>query len=274
MVVGEDGGTGNAGGIAEGGGHDAHLPCAGHDAAQRGVADFRHHDGVQLLDESAAKRDHFRVEQVAEVGDGEAGVKTGLVEHGRGQFVAGLDGTLTLGGRYREFTERIGKDLERDGIKFDEPGSYSYWDTMDQGGKTFHASSRRGFHVGPYGLYLKPGVTGEIVFDVRTSEGLRFKRVSMPSAAGLGGYCTALRLALPPGGHNWIEVSLDEGRTWTTVFKDVDTYTRKDAYEMTDIAGARNRFLLRFRVQNTGEEILAMDSWVLTVEVESDGGRG
>ena len=186
-------------------------------------------------------------------------------------FVAGLDGTLTLGGRYREYAERIRKDLEHTGITFDEPGSYSYLDTMDQGGKTFHAKSRRGFYVGPYGLYLKPGVTGEIVFDVRTTKELRFKRVSMPSAAGLGGYCTALRLALPPGGHNWIDVSLDEGRTWTTLFEDVDTYTRKDAYEMTDVMGGRSDFLLRFRVQNTEQEILAMDSWVLLVTVEAAG---
>ena len=187
------------------------------------------------------------------------------------QFIAGLDGTLTLGGRHRWWAQRTRKALESPGTRFGAPGLHHYWDTLDQGGKVFHARSRRGFHVGPYGLYLKPGVTGEIVYDVRTAQGLRFKRAWLPAAAGLVGWDTALRMNLPQGGHNWIELSLDQGRTWTALFKDVDTFARKDDYELTEFVGGKNRFLLRFRVQNTDREILAMDSWVLSVTVETEG---
>ena len=71
-------------------------------------------------------------------------------------------------------------------------------------------------------------------------------------------------MALPEGGHNQIQVSLDQGQTWITVFEDLDTEIPVLKYDLTPFAGGTNRFLLKLRVENhTDKEILALDSWVI-----------
>jgi len=185
-------------------------------------------------------------------------------------FVAGLDGTMTLGGMAPVIAKRMLEGLTSAGTYFAKsssgrrwPGPFLYYDSLDQGGKSFHAKKRSGFDVGPYGLYLKPGAAGEIVYDVRLAEGLRFKEVSLPGPPG--GCDLALRLALPKGGHNGIEVSLDQGRTWTTAFRDLEVRRDVVKHDLTRHVGGTNRFLLKFWVQNpTDEEILAIDSWTIT----------
>ena len=196
------------------------------------------------------------------------------------EFARGLDGTLTLGGRLREIAERMHEALTGSGTYFAEswdgqpwPGPFRYYDNLDQGGKTFDARSRTGFRSGPYGLYLEPGATGEIVYDMRLASGLVFKDVHLP--AGPGGVDLAISLALTERGHNGIEVSLDEGRTWITAFKDVRPLgSRGDVvrYDLTKHVRGSNRFLLKFWTQNAGDtEILAMDSWTITGTAEHAG---
>ena len=70
-------------------------------------------------------------------------------------------------------------------------------------------------------------------------------------------------MALPEGGHNQIQVSLDQGQTWITAFEDLDTDILVPKYDLTPFVGGTNRFLLKLRVENSEQEILALDSWVL-----------
>ena len=184
-------------------------------------------------------------------------------------FVEGLNGTLTMGGGgMRGMAKRLMKGLAGSGTYITKgmdgerwPGRFAYYDRFDQGGKITDAKSWSGFHIGPHGLYLKPHVVGEIIYDVRTTEDLKFKAVFLPG--GRTGWCSAIRLALPEGGHNRIQVSLDQGRTWITVFEDLNTGIKVFKYDLTKYVGGRNQFLLKFWVQNSDKEILAMDTWVL-----------
>ena len=184
-------------------------------------------------------------------------------------FVEGLNGKLTLGGGgMRLFAERIMNGLAGTGTYITKgmndrplPGPFAYYDTFDEGGKLTDAKSWLGFRVGPQGLYLKPHTVGEIIYDVRTTEDLQFKEVFLPGART--GWDTRIRLALPDGGHNQVQVSRDQGRTWITAFEDLDTSIPVIKYDLTPFAGGTNRFLLKFRVENTEKEILALDSWVI-----------
>ncbi len=181
-------------------------------------------------------------------------------------FVSSLNGTLTLGGKAHIIAERSLTDLTGSGTYFEVPGPFIYWDNLDQGGKSYHARSRKGFYIGAHGLYLKPGVTGEIVYDFRAAEGLKFKEVSLPG--GPGGWDTAIHLALPAGGHNKVQISPDQGQTWMTTFEELDNRGDVVKYDLTDYVGGKNQFLLKFWVQNTDEEILGLDTWVITGTIE------
>ena len=190
------------------------------------------------------------------------------------EFVEGLNGTLTLGGSGMHlFAERMLDGLTGTGTYITKgmgdkplPAPFAYYDTFDQGGKLTDASSWHGFHAGPQGLYLKPRAVGEIVYEVRTAKEFRFKEVFLPGERT--GWDTRIRLALPEGGHNQIQVSLDQGRTWITAFEDLDTSIPVVKYDLTPFAGGTNQFLLKFRVENTGQEMLALDSWVLQGTME------
>ena len=74
------------------------------------------------------------------------------------------------------------------------------------------------------------------------------------------------------GGHNGIEVSIDQGRTWILAFEDLQTRGNVIKYDLAQHVNGSNRFLLKFWVQNTEkEEILAMDSWTLMGLAEPAG---
>ena len=184
-------------------------------------------------------------------------------------FVNGLNGTLTLGGGgMRLNADRLMKGLAGTGTYFTEgfrerpwPGVFAYYDGLDNGGKVTDAKSWSGFKVGAFGLYLEPGVTGEIIYNVRTTEDLRFKEAFLPGRRT--GWDHALNMALPAGGHNKVEVSLDQGRTWITAFQDIDTSIPVIKRDLTKHVQGTNQFLLRFQVQNSDKKILALDTWVL-----------
>jgi len=193
-------------------------------------------------------------------------------------FVTGLDGTLTLGGGgIRKMAKRLGRGLAGNGTHFSQaqrggtwPGEFFYYDWLDQGGKIMDAQSRSGFHIGPHGLYLKRGARGEIIYDVGTTQDLKFKEVYLPGCHT--GWDLAIKLALPERGHNGVQVSLDDGRTWITAFEDLDTNI--PTRDLTKHVAGTNRFLLKLWVQNSeDQEILALDHWVLkgtTEKADSD----
>ena len=83
---------GDAGVVAQPGCNDADLPRAGHHASNGRLGDLRQHGLVQLLDHAAPERDDFRVKQITQIGDGDAGVQAGFVQHTGRQFVPRLDG--------------------------------------------------------------------------------------------------------------------------------------------------------------------------------------
>ena len=188
-------------------------------------------------------------------------------------FVEGLNGSVTLGGGgMRELAERLMVGLAGTGTSFAEgvregpwPRRFSYLDMLEQGGKMTAAKSWSGFQAGPEGLYLEPYTTGEIIYDIRTAADLRFKEVYFPGEHL--GYQSAVNLALPKGGHNKIQISLDQGQTWITAFEDLNTI-KFFKHELTKYVGGRNQFLLKLWVQNTDKKILAVDSWAITVGIE------
>ena len=120
-------------------------------------------------------------------------------------------------------------------------------------------------HAGPYGLWLKGGATGEIIYDVHLADGLRFKEINL--LCGPGGINLDILMALPEGGHNGIEVSLDEGRTWITAFEDLVTRGIDGGVLKCDLTGhvcGSSKFLLKSRMlKRTDHAILAMDSWTI-----------
>ena len=192
-------------------------------------------------------------------------------------FVEGLDGSLTLGGGgMRELAERLMVGLAGTGTNFGEglgdepwPRLFGYTDMLQQGGKMTDAKSWSGFQVGPEGLYLEPHTTGEIIYDVRTNEDLRFKEVYFPGVRM--GYDSRISLALPQGGHNKVQISLDQGRTWITAFEDLNTGIAFTRHDMTKHVGGSNQFLLKLSVQNTDKKLLALDSWAIRGTIERTG---
>ena len=184
-------------------------------------------------------------------------------------FVNGLDGTLTLGGGgMRQHADLQMQALSGTGTYITEgldgkplPGRFSYYDFFDQGGKITDAKSWTGFDIGTHGLYLEPNAVGEVIYDVRTTEGFRFKEVFLPGLRT--GWQAAIRMALPEGGHNRIEISLDQGRSWITAFEDLDTTIPVIRHDLTRHVGGTRQFLLKFRVENSDKRVLALDNWVI-----------
>ncbi len=172
-----------------------------------------------------------------------------------------LDGTLTVGKAARAYVASTLEALNDPGTFFAQAGPFRYLDTLDDGGKVYHARSRTGFTISTYGLSLAPGATGELVYEVRAGEGLRFRDA----------YLHSMYLALPPGGHNQIAVSVDDGQTWETPYQDDHLWGGTAERDLTPLVAGRDRFLLRFQVQNSNtgnEEILAMDQWGIAGTIE------
>ena len=181
-------------------------------------------------------------------------------------FVSGMVGKTTMAGGARTRAERMLKSLEGPGTYFADPGLHYYWDAFAYGGKAFHAKSLSGFHFGSDGLLLKPGTIGELVYDFRAGDGLDFAKVSLPG--GPGGWDLAIKMALPTGGRNKIQVSLDQGRTWTTAFENIKNIGKVHEFDLTRHLNGANQFLLKFWVQNTDREILALTCLVIEAHLD------
>jgi hypothetical protein len=170
-----------------------------------------------------------------------------------------LKGTLTAG-RTGCLVVKSRLDATNDpGTFFGKPGPFAYEDDLDDGGKVFlQAKSRSGFTVGVYGLYLKANTAGEVVYDMRAGEGLKFKDARLHR----------MYLSLPEGGHNSVEISRDGGRTWTVAYRDVRMSGDYPEYDLTrQVAGARS-FLLKLHVQAGRQDCLAIDNWGIRGDVE------
>ena len=174
------------------------------------------------------------------------------------RLIDSLKGTLTVGYAARAQVAASLEALNDPGTLFPKAGAFHYVDSLDDGGKVFQAKSRSGFRIDTYGLGLAPGATGEVVYDVRAGEGLKFKDAHL----------FAMYLALPEGGHNEIAVSRDDGRTWTVAYQDTRLWGGTAEPELTAHVSGAHRFLLRFTIRNSGKEILGMDNWGIAGTVE------
>src|ERR1019366_1447788 len=89
----EHGGAGDAGVVAELGGDDLDaFHRAGHGIVLRGLDDDAHHLVGQRLNHTAAEHDHFRAENVHQVGDADADILGGAFDDLIDELVAAADG--------------------------------------------------------------------------------------------------------------------------------------------------------------------------------------
>ncbi|MEI6501799.1 MAG: DUF4838 domain-containing protein, partial [Armatimonadota bacterium] len=175
-----------------------------------------------------------------------------------GQLADRLRGTLTVGRTAGSFVQAGLEALKDPGTEFAKAGPFTYLDNLDDGGKVFQAKSRSGYSIGTYGLCLAAKATGEVVYNLRTSGGLKFKDALLHS----------MYLSLPAGGHNSVEVSRDGGQTWVVAYQDVRMAGGAMEYDLTaQIAGTQS-FLLKLKVQAGGEECLGIDNWAISGIIE------
>ena len=191
---------------------------------------------------------------------GDAGDKAKAVAAAQAylQLADSLQGTLTVGRTARGFVQMGLEALQDPGTEFTKAGPFTYLDGLDDGGKVFQAKSRSGYTIGTYGLCLAPNATGEVVYDMRATGGLKFRDARLHS----------MYLTLPAGGHNSVEVSRDGGQTWVVAYQDVRMAGGAMEYDLTaQIAGAPS-FLLKLKVQSGAEECLAIDNWAISGTIE------
>jgi hypothetical protein len=169
-----------------------------------------------------------------------------------------LKGTLTVGGTSR-MVVKLALDAIKDlGTVFAKAGPFTYQDDLNDGGKVFQAKNRSGFTIGVYGLYLSANTAGEVVYDMRAGEGLKFKDARLHS----------MYMYLPKGGHNSVEISRDGGQIWTVAYRDVHMSGGNAEYDLTrHIAGAGS-FLLKLRARAGRQDCLAIDNWGISGDVE------
>lgn len=174
------------------------------------------------------------------------------------QLAERLRGTLTVGRTAVGVVQAGLEALQDPGTEFTKAGPFTYMDGLDDGGKVFQAKSRSGYTIGTYGLCLSPQATGEVVYDMRATGGLKFREARLVS----------MYLHLPAGGHNSVEVSRDGGQTWVVAYQDVRMAGGAMEYDLTpQIAGAAS-FLLKLKVQAGGEECLGIDNWAINGTIE------
>ncbi len=165
-------------------------------------------------------------------------------------LVGGLVGTLSLGGAYHAYVERVLGDLTNPGTVFTKAGEFTYDDYYNDGGNVHQALRRSGYTLSPNGLSLKANTTGEVVYDFRAGQGLVFQEARLR-------YMHFYRYA---GDHNKIEISRDGGKTWATAYSDVNWSGYSAEYDLTEYIAGANRFLLRFWHRSGPNELLAIDN--------------
>ena len=160
-----------------------------------------------------------------------------------------LKGRLALG---RMGQSHIAGMVSRSpGTYFDRPpGAFAYSDSLDGGGNVrLHAKRCEGFFFGRYGLCLRPRTTGTLVYDMRTGGGLRFKNAQLEN----------MYLYLPPGVRSRIDISIDQGKTWTIISR--NEALRRSHIDLPAVIANRWQFLLRFTAWSTDKEVLILDRW-------------
>ena len=169
------------------------------------------------------------------------------------ELIRELVGTLSLGGAYRTYVESVQASLRDPGTMFTKAGDFAYGDNYDDGGNIHHALQRSGYEINTYGMYLKPKMTGEIVYDIRAGEGLAFQDARL---------CNMFFHLVVAGAHNRIEISRDGGKTWVTAYQDVEWRGYTAEYDLTKYIAGANSFQLRFEHQSGPEAIVyAIDNW-------------
>ena len=130
------------------------------------------------------------------------------------------------------------------------PGAFDVNDYMGESdGRTWRAQSISGFRRGEGGLHLSPKAQGEIVYEVRTGESLKFRDAK----------CRTWNQ-----GQIAIGISADNGKAWQIAAVDTSGW-----YDLTPYAAGRDQFLIRFRARNNSEkEILSLDRWRMVGQVE------
>ena len=174
------------------------------------------------------------------------------------QGVGDVAGQLVVGQTARGFVQASLEALQAPGTTFSQGGPFRYDDDLNDGGKSYQALSKSGFSIGMYGLGLAPNATGEIIYEVKATGGLKFKSAHL----------AAMYLALPEGGHNQVDLSLDGGQTWKTVYQDVKWWGGGEEPDLTAAVGGCSEFRLRFVIHNGPQEILGMDNWAMAGVIE------
>ena len=172
----------------------------------------------------------------------------------------GRVGGLTVGGWKLGYVKSAVTDLTSPGTFFPSSGRFVYEDDCNDGGKSYHALRRSGYEISKYGFSLRPDSEGEIVYDMRAGEGFAFRDARLRE----------MYFHLAEDGHNRVEISRDDGKTWLTAYQDVKWHGRKPEYDLTrHIAGA-SAFLLRFRHRNGPKAprfMLMIDNWRIAGEI-------
>jgi hypothetical protein len=174
------------------------------------------------------------------------------------QLTDSFKGTLTVGAAARAVIKSA-LDVTKDpGTVFAKAGPFTYEDNLNDGGKVFQAKSRSGFIFGVYGLYLRANTDGEVVYDMRAGERLRFKDARLHR----------MHMLLPDGGHNSVEISRDNGQTWTVAYRDVNMSDDNTEYDLSRYVAGAGSFLLKLRARAGREYCLAIDNWAIHGDVE------
>ena len=126
-----------------------------------------------------------------------------------------------------------------------------------------------GSSLGPLAYILSQVPLVRLSTICARAEGLSFKTARLPVPGGPHGWDVTIRLGLPEDGHNKIQISLNQGQTWITAYEAIEPSRRSGfAYDLTDYVAGSNQFLIKNWVQNSKEEILGMDSWVIAGTIE------
>ena len=140
-------------------------------------------------------------------------------------------------------------------------GTHYYKDYLDGGGRVpLDASSWKGFRFGNWGLELAPRAAGALVYAFAAEAGCRFRG----AAAHLYFPCESAQQAKGEK----LEISADEGKTWTTVFGKRGKLTGKTNVDLTPHVAGKTAFRLRFSARNeTDHDVFVLDLIRVVVRV-------
>ena len=159
-------------------------------------------------------------------------------------------------GIIRRATDRAGTTIG--------PGRYSYKDYLDGGGRIpLDARSWDGFHFGHWGIELAPGTKGTLIHSFSTTPGCRFESAVVN---------LHFRFRAQDAQGETLEVSIDGGKSWQTVFEKGGRVMRMEKVDLAPHTTGATEFLLRFTARNeTRTQVPALDFLRVTVTVKEGG---